>query len=60
MTMIPHTPNERLILLEELERGDKVVIPTSMEHAKFMLMVAQAYIKQQHNATLDALRDETN
>lgn len=60
MTMIPHTQTERLILLEELERGDKVVIPTSMEHAKFMLKVAQFYISQQHNATLDALRDGQN
>ena len=42
--MIPHTPHERLILLEEIERGDKVVIPTSIEHAKFMIMVAQNYI----------------
>ena len=53
--MIPHTPTERLILLEEIERGDKVVIPTSIEHAKFMIAVAQSYIDQQHQATLDAL-----
>lgn len=45
MTMIPHTDYERLELLKEIERGDKVVIPTSIEHAKFMLMVAEAYIK---------------
>lgn len=42
--MIPHTDYERLELLKEIERGDKVVIPTSLEHAKFMLMVAQTYI----------------
>ena len=46
MTMIPHTEWERLELLKEIERGDKVVIPTSVEHAKFMIMVAEAYIKQ--------------
>ena len=56
--MIPHTPTERLILLEELERGDKVVLPTSMEHAKFMLIVAQNYIDQQHQATFDALKKD--
>lgn len=56
--MIPHTPTERLILLEEIERGDKVVLPTSMEHAKFMLIVAQAYIDQQHQATFDALKKD--
>lgn len=55
MTMIPHTPTERLILLEEIERGDKIVIPTSIEHAKFMIQVAQFYIDQQHQATFKAL-----
>jgi hypothetical protein len=55
MTMIPHTPTERLILLEEIERGDKIVIPTSIEHAKFMIQVAQFYIDQQHEATFKAL-----
>ena len=56
--MIPHTPTERLMLLEEIERGDKVVIPTSMEHAKFMIAVAQFYIDQQHQATFDALKKD--
>lgn len=56
--MIPHTPYERLMLLEEIERGDKVVIPTSTEHAKFMLRVAQFYIDQQHQETLDALKKD--
>lgn len=53
--MIPHTDWERLEILNELERGDKVVIPTSMEHAKFMIQVAQHYIDQQHQATVKAL-----
>jgi hypothetical protein len=44
--MIPYTDTEKLMLLEEIERGDKVVIPTSIEHAEFMLMVANAYIKE--------------
>lgn len=56
--MIPHTPIERLMLLEELERGDKVVIPTSIEHAEFMIKVASFYIDQQHQLTIKALTHE--
>jgi hypothetical protein len=56
--MIPHTDYERLILLEEIERGDKVVIPVSYEHAVFMLKVAQNYIAEQHSATWAALNKE--
>lgn len=55
MTMIPHTPYERLMLLEEIERGDKIVIPTSIEHAEFMIKVAQFYIDQQHEAMVKVL-----
>ncbi len=55
MTMIPHTPTERLILLEEIERGDKVVIPTSIEHAEFMIMVAQGYLNQHKEKMMKVL-----
>ena len=58
MTMIPHTDWERLALLEEIERGDKVVIPTSVEHAEFMIRVAQFYINQQHEQTFKALKND--
>jgi hypothetical protein len=44
--MIPYTDTEKLILLEEIQRGDKVVIPTSVSHAEFMLMVANTYINE--------------
>lgn len=54
--MIPLTDYERLILLEEIEQGIKVVIPTNIEHAEFMIMVAQSYIKQQHENTINALK----
>lgn len=54
--MIPLTPTERLLLLEEIERGDKVVIPTSLEHAEFMIVVAQNYIKQQKQDMWDKLK----
>ena len=56
MTMIPHTDYERLILLEEIERGDKVVIPTSIEHAKFMIMVAEGYIKRNKEEMWEKLK----
>ena len=54
--MIPHTEYERLALLKEIECGDKVVLPTSMEHAKFMLMVAQAYINERHQSLMDTIK----
>ena len=54
--MIPHTDYERLILLEELERGEKIVKPVSLEHAEFMIIVAQAYIKQSKEDMWKALK----
>lgn len=56
--MIPYTDHECRLALDELYRGDKVVLPTSIEHAKFMIMVAQNYINQQHQDTLDALKKD--
>lgn len=54
--MIPHTEYERLALLEEIQRGDKVVLPQNMEHARFMLMVAQAYINEHHRSLIDTIK----
>jgi hypothetical protein len=56
--MIPHTVYERSMLLEEIERGERVVIPVSVEHAEFMIMVAQAYINQDKQEMWDALKKE--
>jgi hypothetical protein len=56
--MIPHTQYERLMLLEEVERGEKVVIPVSIEHAEFMIRVAQHYIDEQHSKTFNALKED--
>lgn len=56
--MIPHTDWERLDLLKEIECGDKVVIPTSIEHAKFMIMVAQAYINQNKEEMWNILKKD--
>lgn len=54
--MIPHTVYERSILLEELERGEKVVLPVSLEHAECMLRIAQLYINEHRQAMLDILK----
>jgi hypothetical protein len=54
--MIPYTDTEKLILLEEIQRGDKVVLPASMEHARYMLMVAQAYINENHRHLMDTIK----
>ncbi len=56
--MIPHTTAERLALLEELERGEKIVIPVSYEHAAFMLKIATMYIEEQHQQTFNALKHD--
>lgn len=56
--MIPYTDYECRLLLDELYRGDKVVIPSSIEHAKFMIRIAQNYIDQQHQETVDALKKD--
>jgi len=58
MTMIPHTVYERSLLLEEIERGERVVLPVSLEHAEFMIMVAQAYINQSKQEMWDTLKKE--
>jgi hypothetical protein len=54
--MIPHTEWERLALLEEIECGDKIVIPVSYEHAVNMLNVASRYIQEQHQQMWTALQ----
>jgi hypothetical protein len=54
--MIPHTVYERSMLLEEVERGEKVVIPVNIEHAEFMLKVAQAYINEHKQEMLEILK----
>lgn len=56
--MIPYTDYECRLALDELYQGDKVVIPSSIEHAKFMLQVAQSYINECHQSTLSALKDD--
>lgn len=54
--MIPHTVYERSLLLEEVERGEKVVIPISLEHAEFMIKVAQDYIANHKRQMIEVLK----
>ena len=54
--MIPWTDHECRLALDELYRGDKVVRPSSLEHAEFMIQVAQAYIEQHKQDMFDALK----
>ena len=53
--MIPYTDHECRLLLDELYCGDKVVLPSSLEHAEFMLRVAQDYINNHKQETINAL-----
>jgi hypothetical protein len=58
--MIPHTVYERSMLLEEVERGEKIVIPVSLEHAEFMIKVAQEYIDNHKQQMWDTLKKENH
>lgn len=42
--------------LEQLYSGSMVVIPVSMNHARFMSYIAQTYIDSQHQQTFDAIK----
>lgn len=57
--MIPLTDWEVRESLNELYDGRKVVIPSSIEHAEFMLEVAQDYINKQHKKVIDILKTST-
>jgi hypothetical protein len=54
--MIPYTDYKCRLALDELYRGDKVVLPSSIEHAEFMIKVAQAYINQNKQEMWEALQ----
>ena len=56
--MIPYTDYECRLALEELYEGIKVVIPSSIDHAKFMIKISQGYIDQTHANTLKALKHD--
>lgn len=58
--MIPYTDHECRLVLDELYRGDKVVIPSSVEHAEFMIKVAQTYIKDDKQRMWSTLGHDNN
>ena len=58
--MIPYTEGERLALLDELERGEKVILPVSEDHARFMIRVAEFYLEQQRQKTWNSLKSCVN
>ena len=54
--MIPYTDHECRLVLDELGRGEKIIRPSSLEHAEFMLKVAQEYIDEHKQKMLDILK----
>ena len=56
--MIPYSDTEKILLLEELQRGEKCIIPSSLEHAEFMLKIAQGYIENHKQEMFDALKKD--
>lgn len=54
--MIPYTDYEKLILLKELEEGEKIIRPSSLEHAEFMIKVAQDYIDNHKRQMMEILK----
>ena len=53
--MIPWTDYECRLALDEIYRGDKIVIPSSIEHAEYMIKVAQDYIDQHQQEMIEVL-----
>ena len=43
--------------LRKLREGESVVLPKNVEHARFMLMVAQQYINTLHNDLIDIIKN---
>ena len=42
--------------LRRLNSGESVVIPVSMDHARFMLMLAQHYINEHHRDLMATIK----
>lgn len=50
---------EKVTTLEEILKGDRVVVPTSIEHAKNMIKVAEFYI-QHYNTEITIPMEPVN
>ena len=46
--------------LESLKSGQRVLLPVDLDHAKFMLLVAQRFISDVHNETMKAIKGKEN
>jgi hypothetical protein len=56
---IANMPGDYVIIKEQLRQireGETVVIPANIDHARFMLLVAQKYISDTHNELMDTIR----
>jgi hypothetical protein len=58
--MIPYTDHECRLKLDEIYRGDCIVLPSSYDHAISMLSVAQSYIINCQQNTVDLLKKDYN
>ncbi len=58
--MIPYTDYEKLLLLEEIERGEKVIIPVSVEHARFMIKVAEDWLEKDKQKMWNTIKGNEN
>ena len=51
--------NDYVIVKEQLRQiraGETVVIPANIDHARFMLMIAQRYISETHKDLMDTIK----
>ncbi|CAB4126024.1 hypothetical protein UFOVP181_214 [uncultured Caudovirales phage] len=46
--------------LESLKTGKRVLLPVDLDHARFMLLVAQRFISDVHNETMNAIKGKEN
>lgn len=46
--------------LESLKTGQRVLLPVDLDHARFMLLVAQRFISDVHNETMNAIKGKEN
>lgn len=56
--MIPFTDHECRLKLDEIYRGDCIIVPSSYEHALNILQVTHTYVNNQQQATIDLLKKE--
>lgn len=58
MGQVYYNYTEALNELKDIRSGKSVVIPVDMEHARFMMRMAQFYISETHKETIKAIKQE--